>query len=171
MGTRLLQLHIQEPVFDLIFPIFTLQHETCLYFQARCKVNSFFFAVVIFVCFLYSENWDACHSAWVVIQAAKCGTGVLFTLPSVDCGPPVAPKNGSLESYTDTTEGSEVFYGCDPGHVPQERMRAVCTRNGWSPNPTDLRCTGMLLWLELVPCIRESVDSLCSDGRDFQFSC
>ena len=23
-------------------------------------------------------------------------------------------------------------------------MRAVCTRNGWSPNPADLSCVGML---------------------------
>ena len=70
---------------------------------------------------------------------------VLFTLCSVDCGPPVAPQNGYLESYTNTAEGAEVFYSCDPGHVPQERMRAVCTENGWTPNPVDLRCTGMLL--------------------------
>ena len=64
-----------------------------------------------------------------------------FTLPSVDCGHPVTPQNGSLESYTDTTYGSEVFYSCDPGLVPEGRMRAVCTRNGWSPNPADLNCT------------------------------
>ena len=65
--------------------------------------------------------------------------------PSVDCGPPVAPWNGSLESYTDTTEGSEVFYSCDQGLVPEGRMRAVCTGNGWSPNPAELSCfVGML---------------------------
>ena len=46
-------------------------------------------------------------------------------------------------SYTDTTEGSEVFYSCDPGLVPEGRMRAVCTRNGWSPNCADLRCAGV----------------------------
>ena len=64
---------------------------------------------------------------------------------SVDCGPPVVPQHGSLESYTITSEGSEVFYSCNPGLVPEERMRAVCTRNGWSPNPADLNCSvGML---------------------------
>ena len=67
-----------------------------------------------------------------------------LTIISVNCGPPVAPRNGSLESYTNTTEGSEVFYSCDQGLVPEGRMRAVCTRNGWSPNPDDLRCVGML---------------------------
>ena len=59
---------------------------------------------------------------------------------SVDCGLPVAPRNGSLESYTVTTEGSEVFYSCNPGLVPEGRMRAVCTNSGWSPNPADLSC-------------------------------
>ena len=67
-----------------------------------------------------------------------------LTIISVNCSSPVAPWNGSLESYTNTTEGSEVFYSCDPGLVPEGRMRAVCTRNGWSPNPDDLRCVGML---------------------------
>ena len=60
---------------------------------------------------------------------------------SVECGLPIAPRNGSLESYTNTTEGSEVFYSCDPGLVPVGRMRAVCTRNGWNPNPAELCCT------------------------------
>ena len=69
-----------------------------------------------------------------------------IALPSVDCGPPVGPWNGSLESYTNTAEGSVVFYSCDQGHLPEGRMRAVCTGNGWSPNPADLNCTvGMLL--------------------------
>ena len=44
---------------------------------------------------------------------------------SVDCGPPGAPQRGSLESYTNTTEGSEVFYSCNPGLVPEGRMRTV----------------------------------------------
>ena len=64
---------------------------------------------------------------------------------SGDCGSPVAPQNGTLESYTNTSNGSEVFYSCDPGLVPVGRMRTVCTENGWSPNPVDLNCTvGML---------------------------
>ena len=61
-------------------------------------------------------------------------------LTSVYCGSPDNPRNGSLESYSDTTEGSEVFYGCNQGLVPEGRMRTVCTRNGWSPNPADLSC-------------------------------
>ena len=72
----------------------------------------------------------------------------------------IAPQNGSLESYTDKTNGSEVFYSCDPGLVPEGRMRAVCTRNGWSSNPADLRCTvGMLYSLKHVSahCVAEYV--------------
>ena len=68
----------------------------------------------------------------------------LFTT-SVDCGAPVAPRNGSLESYGGTIDGSVVFYSCNHLLVPEGTMRTVCTRNGWSPNPADLNCTeGML---------------------------
>ena len=59
---------------------------------------------------------------------------------TVDCGPPTAPRNGSVESYTDTAEGSVVFFSCDPGLVPGQRMTAVCTEDGWSPDPADLNC-------------------------------
>ena len=61
-----------------------------------------------------------------------------FTL--VDCGSPGNPRNGSLEGYTVTLEGSEVFYRCNQGLVPEARMRALCTRNGWSPNPAEICC-------------------------------
>ena len=62
-----------------------------------------------------------------------------------NCGPPVPPHNGSLESYSNTAEGSEVFYSCNSGHFPDGRMRAVCTENEWNPNPADLSCTiGMM---------------------------
>ena len=66
-------------------------------------------------------------------------------LHAVDCGAPVAPWNGSLESYTVTTEGSEMFYRCDTGLVPEGTMRTVCTRNGWNPNSADLNCTESVL--------------------------
>ena len=69
------------------------------------------------------------------------GSYIQNTLYIVDCGPPDTPQRGSLESFTGTTEGSEVFYRCDPGLVPAGTMRAVCTRNGWSPNPADLICS------------------------------
>ena len=37
-------------------------------------------------------------------------------------------------------------YCCDPGLVPEGRMKAVCTESGWSPNSADInRTVGMLL--------------------------
>ena len=70
---------------------------------------------------------------------------VQLFITSVDCGVPGDPQHGSLESYSGTTEGSEVFYSCNFLLVPEGTMRTVCTRNGWSPNPADLNCTeGML---------------------------
>ena len=62
-------------------------------------------------------------------------------LPLVDCGPPVNPLNGSAANYTSTTNGSVAFFSCSPGLVPEGRMRAECTGNGWNPNPADLSCT------------------------------
>jgi len=87
-----------------------------------------------------------------------CAMNSLST--SVDCGPPPAPRNGSLESYTSTTEGSVVFYSCEPGLVPEMRMMSVCTGAGWNPNPGALGCSvGMLqgllvrylIFVSLVP--------------------
>ena len=100
------------------------------------KVCTGFYTSTTDICILMNRIvlWLQTHS-W-------CNVYITCT-SSVDCGLPVAPRRGSLESYTDTTEGSEVFYSCDPGLVPEGRMRAVCTRNGWSPNPADLRCVGV----------------------------
>ena len=70
----------------------------------------------------------------------------LFYFSPVDCGPPGNPRNGSVTSFTGTTNGSVAFYSCNPGLVPVMGMRAVCTENGWSPNPADLSCSvGMSL--------------------------
>ena len=65
-----------------------------------------------------------------------------LVISSVDCGSPVAPQHGYLENYTNTTEGAEVFYSCGQNLFPEGRMRTMCTRNGWSPNPADLSCAG-----------------------------
>ena len=61
---------------------------------------------------------------------------------SVSCGSPVAPENGSIESYQNTTEGAEILFRCNPGFVPTGRMRAVCGADErWNPDPGDLVCT------------------------------
>jgi len=59
----------------------------------------------------------------------------------VDCGPPPAPLNGSLESYTSTTERSVVSYSCDRGLVPEGSLMSSCTRSGWDPNPALTNCS------------------------------
>ena len=39
-------------------------------------------------------------------------------------------------------EGAEIFFRCNPGFVPAERMTAVCRADGrWNPDPADLVCT------------------------------
>ena len=61
---------------------------------------------------------------------------------SVSCRQPVIPGNGSIEPYQNTTEGAEIFFKCNPGFVPTERMRAVCGADGrWNPDPAGLVCT------------------------------
>ena len=72
-----------------------------------------------------------------------CSTHPAF--PTVDCGPPNSPRNGSVGNPTVTTEGSVVFYRCDQNLVPEEEMMSVCSVDGWSPNPAELVCNvGML---------------------------
>ena len=58
-----------------------------------------------------------------------------------ECGAPGNAQRGSTND-TDTTEGSVVFYNCDQHLVPEEKRRANCTRNGWSPlDPGHLSCS------------------------------
>ena len=64
----------------------------------------------------------------------------LVPLPTVDCGHPKSPQNGSLGSPTGTTERSLVVYRCDQNLVPERSMTSVCTVNGWNPNPAELVC-------------------------------
>ena len=96
------------------------------------------------------------HNHWV--SPTYKGLNI-STSSSVDCGPPPGPWNVSLESYTNTTEGSVVFYSCDSGLVPERRMMSLCTGSGWSPNPADLNCSvGMFKingkYLMIVCCMK-----------------
>ena len=77
----------------------------------------------------------------IVVLAPDSKVFTEFYSPPVDCGSPVTPQNGTVANHTSTTNGSVIFYSCGPGLVPVGRMRAVCTRNGWDPNPADLNCT------------------------------
>ena len=50
--------------------------------------------------------------------------------------------DGSIDSYQNTTEGTEVSFMCNPMFVPAGRMTAVCgTNRRWNPDPAGLVCT------------------------------
>jgi len=96
-------------------------------------------------CFTHYWSTGWCCGALLCCEEEIQMSQVLLSDNSPQAAEATAPRSGSLENYTDTTEGSVVFYRCGPGLVPQQQMRAVCTENGWSPNPADLDCfAGML---------------------------
>ena len=68
---------------------------------------------------------------------------ILYTTIPVSCEQPVTPCNGSIETYQNTTEGTEIFFRCNPGFIPAGRRTAVCGADGrWNTDPAGLVCTG-----------------------------
>ena len=62
--------------------------------------------------------------------------------PTADCGAPPPPVNGSMQSHTNTTEGSVAVFQCDPGFVPEGVMTAVCGSDSqWTPSPGGVTCS------------------------------
>ena len=64
---------------------------------------------------------------------------------------PRAPENGSIENIQSisTVGGDRIFFRCNPGYVPAERMNATCVSpdgisavGTWTPDPADLVCNG-----------------------------
>ena len=88
----------------------------------------------------FSKNVNCCQSVGGHVTTKSSEVLVFYSSP-VDCRFPGNPRNGSVTSYSGTTNGSVAFYDCNPGLVPVMGMRAVCTGNGWSPNPADQSCT------------------------------
>ena len=79
------------------------------------------------------------HNQSIYIRAASRDS---HFKPTVDCGAPPRPVNGSLQLCTSTTAGSEVVFWCDPGFVPERVMTAVCGSDGqWTPNPGNVTCS------------------------------
>ena len=67
----------------------------------------------------------------------------MILLPTVNCGTPTAPENGSIDPYQNTTEGAEIVFRCNTGFDPAENMTAVCEANAsWNPDPATVVCTG-----------------------------
>ena len=59
-----------------------------------------------------------------------------------NCGPLDPPLNGSLGSYSRTTEGANVTFQCDRFFFPDGVFSAVCTSESvWDPLPARLNCT------------------------------
>ena len=60
----------------------------------------------------------------------------------VNCSDPNFPRNVSIRTYQNTTEGAVIVFGCNPGFVPAGNVTAVCASNGsWTPDPAEVMCT------------------------------
>ena len=72
------------------------------------------------------QYWDICCSPASVI----------------DCGTPSFAGSVAVESFSSTTVGSDIFYKCQSGLLPEGRKNSVCGGDGmWNPDPRSL-CTG-----------------------------
>ena len=72
----------------------------------------------------------------------------VFFFLKANCGAPTVPTNGSIGAYQNTTEGTVIMFGCDPGFVPAGNTTAVCASDGrWIPDPATLVCTCKLMCL------------------------
>ena len=61
------------------------------------------------------------------------------------CSYPVIGMNIIVDSYsTGGLEGSQIWYNCETGFVPRDKMIATCSHNGsWTPDPANLVCEGI----------------------------
>ena len=101
-----------------------------------------FIGLFMFSNLLLSNSRNVQYCKHVVCRriANHCGC---HSNPTVDCGAPPPPVNGSLlQPHTNTTEGSVVIFQCDLGFVPEGAMTAVCESDGqWIPNPGGVTCS------------------------------
>ncbi len=60
----------------------------------------------------------------------------------VNCGIPMSPINGSVDSPDHTREGASVNYRCDDGFRPSVNFTSTCENTTrWTPDPKDHNCT------------------------------
>lgn len=46
-----------------------------------------------------------------------------------------------IDPYTETTEGTEIYFHCDRGFYPNDMKKAVCSRDRiWTPDPLNHMC-------------------------------
>ena len=79
----------------------------------------------------------------------------LISFLPANCGDPTVPTNGSIGTYQNTSAGTKIVFGCNPGFVPVGDMTAVCASDGsWTPDPATLVCKCKSSYI--VACSRES---------------
>ena len=79
------------------------------------------------------------------LQNLKLTFFVIFacTHPSVSCGDPNFNSDVAVDPFSSTIVGSELFYQCQSGLLPEGRMSSVCGGDGrWNPDPATLMCEG-----------------------------
>ena len=65
--------------------------------------------------------------------------------PSVSCGDPSFSTGVTVETFSNTTVGSEIVYQCQSGFLPEGGVTSVCRGDGtWNPDPATLLCEGKL---------------------------
>ena len=61
---------------------------------------------------------------------------------AIVCGAPFFTNGVIVEPFWSTTVGSEIYYQCQTGVLPEERMILLCGEDGkWNSDPQGL-CTG-----------------------------
>ena len=61
---------------------------------------------------------------------------------AIVCGAVSFSSGVTVEQFSSTIVGSEIFYQCQPGFLPEGRRTVLCGGDGrWNPDPRDL-CTG-----------------------------
>ena len=70
-----------------------------------------------------------------------------YVASAIVCGALSFSSGVTVEQFSSTIVGSEVFYQCQPGFLPEGRRTLLCRENGrWYPDPRDL-CTGNIFCL------------------------
>ena len=87
-------------------------------------------------------------------------------LPLANCSDPIAPGNGSIEQYQNTTEGAEIFFSCNRMYIPVRTMRAVCTADGrWNPDPATTMCTCEMSSMLISECQNVNIQTLMTNPQ------
>ncbi len=60
----------------------------------------------------------------------------------MNCFDPSPVAEVAFSPFSDTTEGANISFNCEPGLVPQREDESVCSSNGaWVPDPAHRMCS------------------------------